>query len=266
MDFGIGGKTAYVTGGAMGIGAAIADALAAEGVRLAVSDLARDELEAHHDAWTVNGRPPLLIPVDLGTREGAVAAAERVLAELGPPDILVNNVGVGVVRSFEQIADEEWLRTLELNLMSYVRTSRVLVPAMAGGAGGAVVNIASDLAKQPEPVPVDYAVSKAGILSLTKSLSLEYAPKVRVNAVCPGPIWTHLWTRPGGFADSLGDLYGLPPEQAVDKFISERHLPLARIGEPADVAAVTVFLASPLSKYVTSSSYNVDGGSIRSLV
>jgi NAD(P)-dependent dehydrogenase (short-subunit alcohol dehydrogenase family) len=124
MDFGIGGKTAYVTGGAMGIGAAIADALAAEGVRLAVSDLARDELEAHHDAWTVNGRPPLLIPVDLGTREGAVAAAERVLAELGPPDILVNNVGVGVVRSFEQIADEEWLRTLELNLMSYVRTSR----------------------------------------------------------------------------------------------------------------------------------------------
>lgn len=266
MDFGIGGKTAYVTGGAMGIGAAIADALAAEGVRLAVSDLAHDELEAHHDAWTVNGRPPLLITVDLGTREGAVAAAERVLAELGPPDILVNNVGVGVVRSFEQIADEEWLRTLELNLMSYVRTSRVLVPAMAGGAGGAVVNIASDLAKQPEPVPVDYAVSKAGILSLTKSLSLEYAPKVRVNAVCPGPIWTHLWTRPGGFADSLGDLYGLPPEQAVDKFISERHLPLARIGEPADVAAVTVFLASPLSKYVTSSSYNVDGGSIRSIV
>lgn len=266
MDLGLAGKTAYVTGGALGIGAAIADALAAEGVRLAVADVEREALEARREAWTVGGRPPLLVVADLATRDGAVSAAERVLAELGPPDVLVNNVGTGMVRTFEQLTDDDWLRTLELNFMSYVRTSRVLVPAMAAGAGGAVVNVASDLAKQPEPVPADYSASKAAILSLTKSLSLEYAPKVRVNAVCPGPIWTNLWTRPGGFADSLAALYGLPPEAAVEKFVGDRNLPLARIGEPADVAAVVLFLASPLAKYVTSSSYNVDGGSVRSIV
>jgi NAD(P)-dependent dehydrogenase (short-subunit alcohol dehydrogenase family) len=267
VDFGLRGKSAYVTGAARGIGEAIAGALAGEGVHLAASDIDQDVLERKAAGWTVDGAPPVTLRADLSTERGCVSAAEQAISGLGgPPDVLVNNVGTGVVRTFEEIPDSGWVDTLSLNFLSYVRTSRVLVPEMARAGGGAVVNIASDLAKQPEPVPADYAASKAAVLSLTKSLSLEYAPDVRVNAVCPGPIWTHLWTRPGGFADSLGELYDLPPEQAVEKFIAERHLPLARIGEPADVAAVTLFLASDLSKYVTSSSYNVDGGSIRSLL
>lgn len=267
MDFGLGGKTAYITGGARGIGEAIADALAAEGVRVAVSDVEGAILEKKRAEWSANGSDAVSIVADLSGREDTERAAEEAMARLGgAPDILVNNVGVGVIRRFEEIPDEGWLETLNLNFMSYVRTSRVIVPAMAAAGEGSVVNIASDLAKQPEPVPADYAASKAAILSLTKSLSLEYAPAVRVNAVCPGPIWTYFWTKPGGFAETLGTLFGLPPEQAVDKFIGERHLPLGRIGEPADVAAVTLFLASPLAKYVTSSSYNVDGGSIRSIV
>jgi NAD(P)-dependent dehydrogenase (short-subunit alcohol dehydrogenase family) len=267
MDFGLAGKTAYVTGGARGIGEAICDALAAEGVRVAVSDRESEILERKRTEWSGSGGDAITIVADLADRDQTERAAHAAIERLGaPPDILVNNVGVGVVRRFEEIPDDGWLQTLSLNFMSYVRTSRVIVPAMAAAGGGSVVNIASDLAKQPEPIPADYAASKAAILSLTKSLSLEYAPGVRVNAVCPGPIWTYFWTKPGGFAETLGNLFELPPEQAVEKFISERHLPLARIGEPADVAAVTLFLASPLAKYVTSSSYNVDGGSIRSLV
>jgi NAD(P)-dependent dehydrogenase (short-subunit alcohol dehydrogenase family) len=267
MDFGLEGKTAYVTGGARGIGEAIADALVGEGVRVAVSDLEGEILERKRPDWSANGADAVTIVADLASREHTERAAREAIERLGgAPDILVNNVGVGVIRRFEEIPDEGWLDTINLNFMSFVRTSRVIVPAMAAKGEGAVVNIASDLAKQPEPIPADYAASKAAILSLTKSLSLEYAPSVRVNAVCPGPIWTYFWTKPGGFADTLGALFGLPPEQAVDKFISERHLPLARVGEPADVAAVTLFLASPLARYVTSSSYNVDGGSIRSIV
>lgn len=267
MDFGLSGKTAYVTGGARGIGEAIADALVGEGVRVAVSDLEGDLLERKQGDWSSNDTEAVTTVADLSSREDTERAAREVIERLGgAPDILVNNVGVGVIRRFEDIPDEGWLQTLNLNFMSFVRTSRVIIPVMAATGGGAVVNIASDLAKQPEPVPADYAASKAAILSLTKSLSLEYAPSVRVNAVCPGPIWTYFWTKPGGFAETLGDLFDLPPEQAVDKFITDRHLPLARIGEPADVAAVTLFLASPLAKYVTSSSYNVDGGSIRSIV
>jgi NAD(P)-dependent dehydrogenase (short-subunit alcohol dehydrogenase family) len=264
MDFGLAGKTAYLTGGAMGIGAAIADALAREGVRLAVSDISADALSEKRRDWADAGEP-VTIEADLSTAEGTISAAEQAIEGLGGvPDILVNNVGAGAVRTFAEISDEEWFKTLNLNFMSYVRTSRAIVPTM--DAGGVVVNIASDLAKQPEPVPCDYAASKAAVLSLTKSLAIEYAPDIRVNAVCPGPIWSSFWTRPGGFADTMSEHYGLPPREAVDKFITERKLPLARIGEPDDVAAVTLFLASPVSKYVTSSSYNVDGGSIRSIL
>jgi NAD(P)-dependent dehydrogenase (short-subunit alcohol dehydrogenase family) len=264
MDFGLEGKTAYITGGAMGIGAAIADAFAREGVRLAVSDISADALSEKRRDWS-NGGEPVTIDADLSSAEGTIAAAEQAVDGLGGvPDILVNNVGAGAVRTFAEISDEEWLKTLNLNFMSYVRTSRAIVPKMEPGA--VVVNIASDLAKQPEPVPCDYAASKAAVLSLTKSLAIEYAPGIRVNAVCPGPIWTSFWTRPGGFADTMSEHYGLPPREAVDKFITERNLPLARLGEPDDVAAVTLFLSSPVSKYVTASSYNVDGGSIRSIL
>jgi len=262
------GKTAYITGAAHGIGAAITDALVSEGVHVVVSDIDGEGLAARAPDWGQPGRPAVAITADLSTAEGAEHAARRACQENGGSvDILVNNVGVAQAREFEDIDDAAWQKTFELNFFSYVRTSRVVIPEMARRSGGCVVNVASDLAKQPEAIPADYGATKAAIHSLTKSLAFAYAAKgVRVNCVCPGPIWTSLWTRPGGVVDNLLEVYGTTSkDEAIARYVGERRIPLG-IGQPEDVAAIVLILASPRAKHVTGSAYNVDGGAIRSLM
>jgi NAD(P)-dependent dehydrogenase (short-subunit alcohol dehydrogenase family) len=157
------------------------------------------------------------------------------------------------------------MHVFSVNFFSHVRVCRRLVPLMAAAGSGAVLNVASDVAKQPEPTTSTYAATKAAMISLTKTLSLEYAALgVRVNAICPGPIWTPLWTKPGGVLDQLAALYGVGHEEATQKYVGERKIPLG-IGEPADVATLAAFLVSPLAKHVTGSAFDVNGGSIRSL-
>jgi NAD(P)-dependent dehydrogenase (short-subunit alcohol dehydrogenase family) len=131
--------------------------------------------------------------------------------------------------------------------------------------GGVIVNNASDLARQPEPVPIDYSVSKAAILALTKALARAEAPKIRVNAVAPGPIWTPFWTKPGGFAETMGKYHKMEPQAAVEHELKLRQLPLQRLGTAEEVANVIVFLASDLASFVTSAVWGVDGGSIRAI-
>ena len=126
----------------------------------------------------------------------------------GAPDILINNLGVGDSTPFEEITDERWAQSFDVNLMGTVRTCRALVPQMAARGSGAVVNTGSDLAKQPEPGFMDYGACKAALLYLTKALAKQYAPAVRVNTVLPGPIWSRMWTRPGGIVDQLVAHYG----------------------------------------------------------
>lgn len=264
MDLNLGGSTAYVTGGAQGIGAAIVDQLVAEGVAVAVSDVDADQLNDHHHAWTVAGRAPVLIPADLSNPEDTLRAADAAVAGLGgPPTILVNNVGVAKSQPFLEISDADWTAGFNLNFMSAVRTSRVLLPQMAAAGGGAVVNISSDLAKQPDTVPADYGAMKAALLYLSKALALEFAPSVRVNTVCPGPVWTGLWSRPGGVADKMAEVYGTDRDTAIERYLQDRHLPLG-IGQPSDVANLVAYLVSPAAKFLTGSVYDV-GGTLRGL-
>jgi NAD(P)-dependent dehydrogenase (short-subunit alcohol dehydrogenase family) len=130
---------------------------------------------------------------------------------------------------------------------------------------GVIVNNASDLGRQPEPNPIDYGCLKAALLALTKGLARAEGPAIRINAVAPGPIWTPFWTKPGGFAETLGRVHSLPPMEAVEHEMKLRQLPLARLGRPEEVANVIVFLASDLASFVTSSVWGVDGGSVRSI-
>jgi len=256
MDYQLKGKFCFVTAGANGIGAAIADTLTAEGASVIVADQDAATLTNRRNTW--HGT----FAADLSTAVGIEKSVQYVLQTFGrAPDILVNNLGVADPIPFEQISDEQWLRSMNVNLLGCIRTCRVLLPAMAELGSAAVVNIGSDLGRQPEPVPIDYGLFKIGVLHLTKSLAKAYAPKVRVNAVSPGPVWTGLFSLPGGIADQIGAQFGLDREGAVKKFLEDRYMPLG-FGEPADVANAVVFLASPLAKFITGANLDL-GGTLR---
>lgn len=264
MDLQLGGQTAYITGGAQGIGAALAARLASEGVRVAVADIDTEQLRASAADWSSDPGEPVLITADLSSADGVAEAVQQAIDGLGSvPDLLVNNVGVAISRAFGDIDDADWEATFQLNFMSYVRTSRLLLPRMAERGSGAVVNTSSDLAKQPESVPADYGSMKAAILYLTKALAQEYAPAVRVNAVLPGPVWTGLWSRPGGVVDRLAELYGVDREAALERYLKDRQLTMG-IADPDDVATMAAYLLSPLARRINGSAYDI-GGTIRGL-
>jgi NAD(P)-dependent dehydrogenase (short-subunit alcohol dehydrogenase family) len=266
METNLAGKMVLITGAASGIGRATAVGFAAEGAHLALVDIDESGLEDAIGAAREQGAEVTAGVADLSTGAGVAAGVEAALAGRQPVDILINNVGVGAVRTFDDLSDDDWDATLQLNFMSAVRATRLVLPAMRARGAGVIINNASDLARQPESNPVDYAVSKAALLSLTKALARQEGPAIRINAVAPGPIWTTFWTKPGGFAETLGAFHDMPPQEAVTHEMKLRQLPMQRLGTADEVASVIVFLASDCASFVTSSVWGVDGGSIRGLI
>ena len=259
MDYQLTGKTAVVLAGAHGIGEAIATLLAREGAVVVVADHDEAALREHASRWSST------VTADLATAEGVDAAVRHALAVFGgPPDILISNLGVGNPAPLEATTDEGWAQAFQVNFMSAVRACRAFVPMMAARGSGSVVITGSDLAKQPEPGFMEYGSCKAGLLYLTKALAKQYAPGVRVNTVLPGPIWSRMWTRPGGIVDQLVAQYGLDRESSVEKFLEDRQMPMG-IGTAEDVAHAAVFLASPLAKFITGAGLDI-GGTIRGLL
>jgi NAD(P)-dependent dehydrogenase (short-subunit alcohol dehydrogenase family) len=267
METGLDGKIVLVTGAAKGIGRSTAVAFAKEGARLCLVDIDGGALEEVQAELRAMGSNVSIAQADLSKANGVQDGIDAALRPYsGQVDVLVNNVGAGKVRTFEELSDEDWDFTLNLNFLSYVRACRHLLPALRAREKAVIINNASDLARQPEPVPIDYSASKAAVLALTKGLARAEAPRIRVNAVAPGPVWTPFWTKEGGFADTMGKFHGMEPREAVEHELSLRQLPLNRLGTPEEVANVIVFLASDLASFVTSAVWGVDGGSIRSLI
>jgi NAD(P)-dependent dehydrogenase (short-subunit alcohol dehydrogenase family) len=236
------GQRAVVTGGASGIGRAACRRFAEEGAVVAVLDI--DEDGARAVARDVGGTA---YPVDVTDAEALRHQVDAADAHMGGVSILVNNAGGSTMAPLAQWDLEEWDRIVRLNLNGVFNGMRAGVPHLLAGEGGAVVNTASISATRPSAGETPYSAAKAGVIALTASAALEYAPAIRVNAVAPGMIRTNL-TRPL--------LEGLPDE--VKRYV--RTTPAARIGEPDDVADVMVFLCSPLARFVTGQTIVVDGG------
>lgn len=261
MDLGLMGRTALVTGAATGIGRAAAELLLAEGAHVIAADIAEGPLREFAAAAPAGSAE--IVVADLSTVDGCRAVADAALGFEGhAPDILVNNAGIGRIRNIEEVTDADWHATFELNFFATQRLCTSLLPAMRAREGAAVVTVISDLAQQPEPTFPDYSPSKAALANLTSLLAKEYAPDIRVNAVHPGPIWTPLWSRPGGFLSAIEALYGKQGDDAVQALVEDRGIPLGRMGTPEEVAQCIVFLASPRASFVTGAGLGVNGGTI----
>ncbi len=261
------GKLAIVTGGARGIGAGIARALAGQGARVAVLDL--DEAEAEK---TVAGLPVpgMALACDVAAEADATAAVGKVIGRFGGLDIVVNNAGVGRGAvdpkahphpAADSMSATVWDEYLSQNLRTTFVTTKAALPHLRARGGGAIVNIASIAGLVASPRLPAYAAAKAGVISLTKSLALEYAPHdIRVNAICPGFLWTRAWE---GLAERLR--LSVPEYAALDARqifleVVKRGVPLGREQTPEDIGQLAAFLASDAARNITGQWIAVDGG------
>jgi NAD(P)-dependent dehydrogenase (short-subunit alcohol dehydrogenase family) len=243
-------RVAVVTGGASGIGLAIAERLAAGGIAVAILD--RNAAAADEAATKVaaTGATAVGLDVDVTDRAGVEAAVAEVRERLGPPTILVNNAGLQGFGPFLKITPEAWGRVLDVNLTGTFHCCQVVIPHMVEAGWGRIVNISSSSAQGGQPYMAHYVSSKAAVIGLTKSLALEFGPKgITVNTIPPGFIDTPM------LRDS--ESKGLLGESV------EHHAgltPVRRVGRPEDIAAACAFLVSEEASYVTGQVIGVNGG------
>jgi NAD(P)-dependent dehydrogenase (short-subunit alcohol dehydrogenase family) len=257
MDVELNGQVAVVTGASKGIGLAIVQALVAEGVTVVAGARAGSPgLDALGDAVS-------LVRVDLASADGP---AELVAAAGDRIDILVNNVGLATARpgGFLTVTDDQWLATLNLNLMAAVRTTRAALPVMVAAGRGSIVNVASVNAVIPDPAVIDYSAAKSALYSFAKSLSKEVGSSgIRVNSVNPGPVETDLWLGAGGIADTFSSANGVAA--ASVKAGAVAGTPTGRFSYPREIADLVVFLASPRAANITGAGFVIDGGLVTTI-
>ncbi len=235
-------KVAIVTGGARGIGHAIADKLVAEGARVVIADVAFPDPVA---AGAEDQRP-LRHQIDLEQVETIPALVKATVEEFGRVDVLVNNAGVEFGGTFFEVTQQVWDRHLNINLRAMFFTTQHAAAWMKDNGGGTVVNIASVQGAIFSPRYIPYTASKAGVRGLTSVMAVALAPyAIRVNAVAPG------WT------DTAMNKLASDDAGAEERM---RLIPMRRIGKPADIAEAVLYLASPQSGYITGQTLNVDGG------
>src|SRR5438874_8893368 len=251
MDLGLRDRVCVVTGSTGGIGLETIRLLAAEGARAVSSG------RSH----APNAGEALHVAADLSAPDAPAQLIDAATRAFGRVDVLVNNVGTAYITSFEDVSDGEWEEMWQLNVMSYVRAIRAVLPQMRERGEGVIVNVSSTAGKRPSTGMPHYSVTKAAVLSLSRLVADVYAKDgIRCNAVTPGPTATEAWTGDGGLADQMGG----DREENLKKVGAGR--PLGRLAEPWEIASVIVFLCSDRAAYVTGSAWSADGGTVPILI
>lgn len=239
---GLNGRRVLITGGAGGIGRATAARFLEEGARVAVLDV--DEAACRRLERDLPGLDGYIVADVTDAEDVAQAFAD--LDELfGAPEVLINNAGISIRHAFSDISPQEWRRVIDVNLTGLFLVAQEAARRMSAGGGGVILNMGSTNGLMGYPNYADYNASKAGVIELTRSMALELAPAIRVNAVCPGFILT--------------------PMQEAEYTPEMQHafagkLPLGRLGRPEDVAALFAFLASGDAAFITGQVIVIDGG------
>lgn len=249
-------RRAIVTGASEGIGAAVVRHLAGSGVDVAVS--ARREGPLRELAESLSGAPGAVLPIvaDMSQAEETARFLEVAAVELGPIDILVNNVGYAPSRNFLHTSDQEWETSFDVNFFSAVRCTRACLPAMRTQRWGRVVMIGSGASRYPVAELVDYSAAKAALVSLATSLARKYAAdNVLINTVLPGFVATPMTDRA---AREIGDASGLDPAEVVGRISAT--IPIRRYAAAEEVAEVVGFLCSDAGSYLAGAVIDVDGG------
>jgi 3-oxoacyl-[acyl-carrier protein] reductase len=261
MDLGLRDRICVVTGSTGGIGRETARFLCEEGARVVVTGREGERVERVQSEIGAD----LGVVCNLVEPDAPQALIAEATARLGPVDVLVNNVGVAYQLSFEEVSDSQWDEMWQLNVMSYVRAIRAVLPEMRERRRGAIVNVSSTAGKRPSSSMPNYSVTKAAVLSLSRLVADVYAAEgIRCNAVTPGPAATSAWLGDGGLADQQAARSGATREQVLEAV--GRGRPLGRLAEPDEIAAVIVFLASDRASYVTGAAWSADGGTVPIIV
>ena len=258
-------KVGIVTGGARGIGAGIARCLAAEGARVGIIDL--DGPEAEATAATL-GVEAVGLGEDVSLQAGALAATEKIVSRFGRLDILVNNAGGGgpnsmtsVGNPFTNIDQAGWDDSLATNLRTTFAATSAAIPHLQKAGSGSIVNIASIAGLIPSVAIPAYGAAKAGVISLTHSLALELAAhNIRVNAICPGFLWTRAWEMMSAGLKMMVARYSDMELRDIFLDVVKQVTPLGREQTPEDIGALTVFLSSDDAMNITGQVISVDGG------
>lgn len=236
-------KIVVVTGGAGGIGSAIAQRFASEGAKIVVTDVNADA--ASEIAAELQGA--IAIGADIGTKAGCLGLIEEILSRFGRIDVLCNNAGINRRGALLTLTDEDWDLSFAVNLNAMFHLCRAALPSMIAQGGAAIVNTASQWGLYPAPGHIAYNVTKAAVASFTQNLARDYAPqKIRVNAVCPGEVYTPMVA--AGLARSGRT------KADLDKLV-----PYGRVGHPKEIAALVAFLASDEAAYMCGSLVEITG-------
>ncbi|AIY46715.1 SDR family oxidoreductase [Mycolicibacterium fortuitum] len=244
--------TAIVTGGASGIGVAIAQRLSIEGAAVAIFDLDQTGATTAADKLVAAGGRAIAAHVDVTDRSRIDAAIDETARQLGPPTILVNSAGLDGFEKFQAITAQSWQQILAVNLTGVFDCCQAIVPHMLDAGWGRIVNISSSSAQTGNPLMVHYSAAKAGVVGFTKALAQELGPRgITVNTIPPGFIDTPMLRR----SEDRGFL-----GPGVDA--AEAKTPVRRIGQPDDVAAACAFLCSQDAGYITGQVLGVNGGRV----